>query len=182
MKNFYLKWSLVPVLLLVLSIGNAWGAPVTIASWTGAARTANSEVAPSSSQTDNSSARLKSECALSTAGTSGCAGAYYSTWTNGKCIYLTSLSLSGYTGVSLDISLRRRNATCTAAFYASTDGSTYAASAWDTKTLSNSCTNYNVSVASNVKAIKIVIDGGSGNLWLGDVSLSGTAGSTKTLV
>ena len=155
-----------------------WGAPVTIVSWDGATRTANTQVSPTSSQTDNSSARLKSECNLTQSGSGACDGAYFDTWTNGKCIYLTSLSLSGYTGVGLDISLRRRNGTCTAAFYASTDGSTYAASAWDTKTLSNSCTNYNVSVASNVKAIKIVIDGGSGNFWLGDVTLSGTAAAS----
>ena len=170
-------------LFLIASISVCtWSAdPVTIVSWTGDSRTANQTYAPTSSQTDYSGARLKSECGITTAGSGGCAGAYYGDWTNGNSIYITGLNLSGYSDISLDISLRRRNATCTASFYVSTNGSSYSSSALDTKTLTNTCTNYTVSsIGSNVQAIKITMTGGSGNLWLGDVSITGTAASTCT--
>ena len=110
--------------LLTLSVGQMWGTEVTIASWSAASRTANNSVSPTSSQTDNTSARLKSECELSTAGTGGATGSYYGTWTNDKCIYITGLNLSGYTGISLTISNFRRTSASTANFYASTNGST----------------------------------------------------------
>lgn len=170
-------------LLLIASISVCtWSAdPVTIVSWTGASRTANQTYAPTNSQSDNSSARLKSECGLTTAGTGGCAGSYYGSWTNGKCIYITGLSLTNYADISLDISLRRRYTPCSATFYVSTNGSTYSTTALDTKSITNSCVNYSVSsIGSSVQAIKIVIDGASGNLWLGDVTLTGTAASTCT--
>lgn len=168
------------VLFIVFSV-SAWGASVTIASWNGASRTANQTYAPTSSQTDNSGARLKSECGLTSAGSGGCDGAYYGDWTNGNSIYITGLNLSGYSDISLDISLRRRYATCTASFYVSTNGSSYSSSALDTETLTNTCTNYTVSsIGSNVQAIKITMTGGSGNLWLGSVTISGTAASTCT--
>lgn len=170
-------------LLLIASISVCtWSAdPVTIVSWTGASRTANQTYAPTNSQSDNSGARLKSECGLTTAGTGGCAGSYYGSWTNGKCIYITGLSLTNYADISLDISLRRRYTPCSATFYVSTNGSTYSSTALDTKSITNSCVNYSVSsIGSSVQAIKIVIDGASGNLWLGDVTLTGTAASTCT--
>ena len=170
-----------PIILLCLAFSlHAWGAdPVTIASWSGDSRTAEQAYAPTSSQTDNSGARLMSECGLTTAGAGACDGSYYGTWTNGKCIYITGLALSSYTDISLDISLRRRYTPCSATFYVSTNGSTYSSSALDTKSVTNSCVNYSVSsIGSSVQAIKIVIDGASGNLWLGDVTLTGTAAST----
>lgn len=171
-----------PIILVFLTAFSlhAWGAdPVTIASWSGDSRTAEQAYAPTSSQTDNSGARLMSECGLTTAGAGACDGSYYGTWTNGKCIYITGLALSGYTDISLDISLRRRYTPCSATFYVSTNGSTYSSSALDTKSVTNSCVNYSVSsIGSSVQAIKIVIDGASGNLWLGDVTLTGTAAST----
>lgn len=170
-----------PIILLFLAFSvSAWGAdPVTIASWSGDSRTAEQAYEPTSSQTDNSDARLMSECGLTTAGAGACDGSYYGTWTNAKCIYITGLALSGYTDISLDISLRRRYTPCSATFYVSTNGSTYSSSALDTKSVTNSCVNYSVSsIGSSVQAIKIVIDGASGNLWLGDVTLTGTAAST----
>ena len=167
------RLAMVLSMLLVVGIGQAWGE--TIVSWSGAKREANTEYAPTTSQTDNSTAKLKSECALSTAGEGASAGSYYGTWTNDKCIYVTGLNLSSYKDVSLTVYLRRRYTTCTASFYTSTDGSTYAATALDTKTLSNTLTSYSISgIGSNVKAIKILITGGSGNLWLGTLSFEGT--------
>ena len=180
------KFSALVLIGILLSINQVWGTdPVTIVSWSAAARTANDSVAPTSSQTDNSSARLVSECALSTAGTGGAAGSYYGTWTNQKSIYIAKLDLSGYSDISLTISnIRRRNATCTASCYTSTDGSTYTSIALATKTLSNSNESWTISsIGSSVKYIKIYIDGGSGNLWLGSVSISGTVTvSTYTVV
>lgn len=176
------RQSVLPILFVFLTAFSlhAWGAdPVTIASWSGDSRTAEQAYAPTSSQTDNSDARLMSECGLTTAGAGACDGSYYGTWTNGKCIYITGLALSGYTDINLDISLRRRYTPCSATFYVSTNGSTYSSSALDTKSVTNSCVNYSVSsIGSSVQAIKIVIDGASGNLWLGDVTLTGTAAST----
>lgn len=169
------------ILTLLFTIGVGQMLAETIASWTGAERVADTEYAPTTSQTDNSTAKLKSECALSTQGTGGSAGSYYGTWTNDKCIYVTGLNLSSYKDVSLTVYLRRRNGTCTASFYTSTDGSTYAATALDTKTLTNTLTSYSISgIGSNVKAIKILITGGSGNLWLGTLSVEGTKAAVAT--
>ena len=173
------RLAMVLTVLFSLGVGSIFGE--TIASWTGAKRVANTEYAPTTSQTDNSTAELKSECALSTAGTGASAGSYYGDWTNDKCIYVTGLNLSSYKDVSLTVYLRRRYTICTASFYTSTDGSTYAATALDTKTLSNTLTSYSISgIGSNVKAIKILITGGSGNLWLGTLSVEGTKAAVAT--
>ena len=167
------RFAMVLTMLLVVGVGQAWGE--TIVSWSGAEREANTEYDPTTSQTDNSTAKLKSECTLSTEGTGESANSYYGNWTNEKCIYVTGLNLSGYEDVTLNVYLRRRNGTCTASFYVSTDGITYAATALDTKTLTNTLTSYKITgISSNVKAIKIFITGGSGNLWLGTLSVEGT--------
>ena len=167
------RLAMVLTVLFTIGVGSMLGE--TIASWTGTKRDANTEYAPTTSQTDNSTAKLKSECALSTEGTGASAGSYYGTWTNDKCIYVTGLNLTSYKDVSLTVYLRRRYTSCTASFYTSTDGSTYAATALDTKTLTNTLTSYSISgIGSNVKAIKILITGGSGNLWLGTLSVEGT--------
>lgn len=123
-----------------------------------------------------------SECSLTSAGSGGATGSYYGTWTNGNSIYITGLNLSGYTDISLNISnLRRKNATCTASLYTSTNGSSYSGTAFASKTLADSNTPWSVtSINSNVQAIKITLDGGGGNLWLGSVTISGTAASTCT--
>ena len=179
MTNFKRFLTLIFISTLSALTMYSWG--TTIVSWTGAARTADQTYAPTSSDANNSGARLMAECSLNTAGTGGSAGSYYGTWTNTKCIYITGLDLSGYTSISLTVNLRRRNATSTAAFHTSTDGSSYSATALDTKTLTNTSTDYVVSnVGSTVQAIKIVIDGGSGNLWLGDVTIEGTEFSGVT--
>lgn len=174
-----IRFTAILTLLFTIGVGQMLGE--TIASWTGAKRVANTEYAPTTSQTDNLNAKLKSECALSTEGTGGSAGSYYGTWTNDNCIYVTGLNLSSYKDVSLTVYLRRRYTTCTASFYTSTDGSTYAAIALDTKTLTNTLTSYSISgIGSNVKAIKILITGGSGNLWLGTLSVEGTKAAVAT--
>ena len=173
------RLAMVLTVLFTLGVGSVFGE--TIASWTGVKRDENKEYAPTTSQTDNSTAKLKSECALSTEGTGASAGSYYGNWTNDKCIYVTGLNLSSYKDVSLTVYLRRRNGTCTASFYTSTDGSTYAATALDTKTLTNTLISYSISgIGSNVKAIKILITGGSGNLWLGTLSVEGTKAAVAT--
>lgn len=166
------------VAFMTMCVTQVWGAETTIASWSYASRTANTAYAPTTNDANNSGARLKSECGLTTQGSGGSASAYYGTWTNGKAVIITGLSMAGYVNnsISLTINLRHRQSG-SASFYYSTDGSTYPSSANATKSITNTSTDYSItSIPNNVKSIKVTISGNSaGNLWLGNVTIKGEA-------
>ena len=175
------RWLATIVLLLVLGVGSINA--TTIVSWADAARTANSQVSPTDNDGNNSGARLMSECNLNSAGSGGAAGSHYGGWTGGKSIYITGLTLSGYSSISLTLGKLRRRYSCTASMYTSTDGSSYSNTAFATKTLTNTNADWEISnIESSVQAIKITITGASNgdNLWLGSVTIAGTASSCST--
>ncbi len=167
--------TVVMVLTMLPAIALTASAATTIVSWNAASRNANTGYSASSG-----TGTLTQSAATTTAGTGGSSGTYYGNWASGNTIILSGLDLSSYSNITASIQLRYRNSG-TLTVSTSTNGSSYS-NLSTTYSVTNSLQTFTPSgIPSDAKYVKFTITGTSGNLWIGPISLSGDAVSTKTL-
>ena len=169
------SFSLLLVLAMAVSLFagltlTASAAGSTIASWTNAKWNANTAY-PATSGTGS----LKTEVGITTAGSGSAAGYFYaSSWTAGKSVIISGLSMSNYTGIQLDCKIRAsQKGTLTVS--TSADGTNY--TQLTTKSTSSSSTPSAVSVTgipASATCIKLSY-GSTGSFFFGDLVISGTA-------
>ena len=180
-KNFFTKsrWLVTIILLLILSITNAWGTPTTIASWGCASYSKNTSYDCTGGNANNYSGQgitkacFSSDKDFTTSGTN----AYYGSSSGGATIIFSHLNLSGFTNVKITFYSRASQGGNFALSYSTNNGSSWSTgNTSGTLATKNTPTSYSINFPTNstsINAIKLTHSKSSGSLYFGTITITG---------